>query len=85
LIEGSKNINFQFPTPFNFFLNFKCIKLCYFFRYEEAIGIKRKVLELYGSLDNFVMMYKVVLGLVVVYLHESDYIAADKCFKDSFR
>ncbi|XP_031563162.1 gamma-soluble NSF attachment protein-like [Actinia tenebrosa] len=53
-------------------------------RYEEAIGVKKKILELYGSIENFAMMYKTVLGLVVVYLHESDYVAADKCYKDSF-
>lgn len=31
------------------------------------------------------MMYNTTLGLIVVYLHESDYVAADQCFKDSFR
>lgn len=27
---------------------------------------------------------KVVLSMVVVHLHESDYVAADNCYKDSF-
>ncbi|KAK3729578.1 hypothetical protein QZH41_017183 [Actinostola sp. cb2023] len=53
-------------------------------RYEEVVNIKIKVLDLYQSIENFAMMYKTTLGLIVVYLHESDYVAADQCFKNSF-
>ena len=36
--------------------------------------------------QSFVLSYflKVVLSMVVVHLHESDYVAADNCYKDSF-
>ena len=60
-------------------------ELNFVLRYEEGIAVKKKILELYAGLENFVMMYKTVLGLVVVYLHQSDYVAADQCYKDSFR
>ena len=28
--------------------------------------------------------FQVVLSMVVVHLHESDYVAADNCYKESF-
>ncbi|KAL9976383.1 hypothetical protein ACROYT_G013680 [Oculina patagonica] len=53
-------------------------------RFQEALNVMRQQMKLYEQVDNYPMMSKVVLGMVVVHLHESDYVAADNCYKDSF-
>lgn len=53
-------------------------------RFQEALNIMRQQMKLYEQVENFQMMWKVVLSMVVVHLHESDYVAADNCYKESF-
>ncbi|EDO36713.1 predicted protein [Nematostella vectensis] len=49
----------------------------------EGIETYKKILDLFQQIENLQMMYKTVLSLIVVYLHEGDYVAADRCFKDA--
>lgn len=53
-------------------------------RFPEALNVMKQQRKLYEQIENFQMMSKVVLSMVVVHLHESDYVAADNCYKDSF-
>ncbi|XP_068721756.1 gamma-soluble NSF attachment protein-like isoform X1 [Montipora capricornis] len=53
-------------------------------RFQEALKVFNQQMKLYEQVGNFQMMYKVVLSMVVVHLHEGDYVAADNCYKDSF-
>ncbi|KAJ7331160.1 hypothetical protein OS493_020863 [Desmophyllum pertusum] len=53
-------------------------------RFQNALNVMRQQMKLYEQVENFQMMSKVVLSMVVVHLHESDYVAADNCYKDSF-
>lgn len=40
----------------------------------------------YRSLHVIVSLcFQVVLSMIVVHLHESDYVAADNCYKESFQ
>ncbi|CAB4019645.1 Gamma-soluble NSF attachment [Paramuricea clavata] len=53
-------------------------------KFEDVVKSLLKQLELYARIGNTAMQYKVILGLTVVHLAQSDYVAADKCFKDAF-
>lgn len=53
-------------------------------RFQEALKVFNQQMKLYEQVGNFQMMYKVILSMVVVHLHEGDYVAADNCYKDSF-
>ncbi|XP_074616087.1 gamma-soluble NSF attachment protein-like [Acropora palmata] len=53
-------------------------------RFQEALKVFKQQMKLYQQIENFKMMHKVILSMVVVHLHEGDYVAADNCYKDSF-
>ena len=53
-------------------------------RYLDATEVMKKQCSILAQVENFNNVYKIVLGIVLVYLSEGDYVAADKIYKDAF-
>ena len=54
-------------------------------RYEEAINCIRKEIEFYAAAENFPMIAKLVLGVVLIQLQLGDFVAADNFYRSSIR
>ena len=54
--------------------------------YKEGLRLPTTLLKLVVKSNClfFLKYLQVVLSMVVVHLHESDYVAADNCYKNSF-
>lgn len=52
-------------------------------RYEEAIACLNKEIDFYAAADNFAMINKLVLGVVLLKLTLGDYTAADQFYRSS--
>lgn len=52
-------------------------------RYEDAITCLRKEIEFYAAAENYAMICKLVLGVVLVQLQQGDFVAADNFYRSS--
>lgn len=59
--------------------------LSYCYRYEEAISCLRKEIEFYAAAENYAMICKLVLGVVLIHLQQGDFVAADNFYRSSVR
>ncbi|PWA29982.1 hypothetical protein CCH79_00009667, partial [Gambusia affinis] len=54
-------------------------------RLDEAAVALQKEKNMYKEIENFPMCFKKTTAQVLVHLHRGDYVAADKCVRESYR
>lgn len=52
--------------------------------YLKAGVVMKKQVEIYAKVENYPMIYNIVLGQVLVYLMSGDLVAAENCYKNAF-
>lgn len=57
--------------------------LVLFCRYEEALVNLKREMAFYSEVENLAKINKLILGSVLIYLTEGDYVAADKYFQEA--
>lgn len=54
-------------------------------RYEEAVICLSKEIEFYAAAENYAMISKLVLGVVLLKLTLGDYVAAEQFYRSASR
>ncbi|XP_052817101.1 gamma-soluble NSF attachment protein-like [Mya arenaria] len=52
-------------------------------RYDEAVDCFKKEISFYAAAENYAMIAKLVLGVILIKLHVGDYVAADEFFRSA--
>ncbi|XP_062915358.1 N-ethylmaleimide-sensitive factor attachment protein, gamma b isoform X1 [Mobula hypostoma] len=53
-------------------------------RLDEAAGSLQKEKNIYKEIENYPTCFKKTIAQVLVHLHRNDYVAADKCVRESY-
>ncbi|KAI7792868.1 N-ethylmaleimide-sensitive factor attachment protein, gamma a [Triplophysa rosa] len=53
-------------------------------KYDEAAKSIQKEKNMYKEIENYPTCYKKTIAQVLVHLHRADYVAADKCVRESY-
>ena len=54
-------------------------------RFDEAAEHLKKEIELLSQVNHQGQLNKLMMALVLIHLHQDDYVAADQAFKAAFR
>ncbi|WAR11625.1 SNAG-like protein [Mya arenaria] len=52
-------------------------------KYDEAVDCFKKEISFYAAAENYAMIAKLVLGVILIKLHVGDYVAADEFFRSA--
>ncbi|KAL8589942.1 hypothetical protein ACOMHN_024029 [Nucella lapillus] len=52
-------------------------------RFEEALECLKKEISYYAEVDGFAHIRKLVMGIILIHLHQEDYVAADLFFRNA--
>ena len=54
-------------------------------RFDEAVECLKKEIGYFAEVENYAHLRKVVMGVILIHLHQEDYVAADHFFRDALR
>ena len=56
-----------------------------FDRFDEALECMKKEIGYYAEVENYAHIRKVVMGAILIHLHQEDFVAADLFFREALR